>query len=132
MWLILACSIGCGPTIHIHRYIFPNGFSGEFRIMRDSSVKSRLPFEDGSLVVRFASAGEIAVCPDDFSDLCGPSRDEYTYADGTIIHLLNPNGGSPSGHPSIRLTGVSVTIPGGVEGGTDLTDGANLSGVVAN
>lgn len=67
-----------------NRYVFPNGFAGQFKIVKSTAVAD-IPLEDGVLVIRFASNGLAKVSSADYERLCAMSKNQYTYEDGTLI-----------------------------------------------
>ena len=87
-YLVVIISSGCSPyRANKQHYIFPNGFSGAFRVIPDATVTSRLEVVDNVTILRFNSIGNLFVSPQDFR-LIGDWADlpSYTYEDGTAIY----------------------------------------------
>lgn len=88
LFAICLVIFGCGLKPNKQKYIFPNGFSGRYRIIPDKNVVSRLPVINGVTVVTFDQSGNLWVNPDDYEKLIYWSdNQDYSYMDGRKLGL---------------------------------------------
>ena len=88
-YLVVIISFGCSPyRANKQHYIFPNGFSGAFRVIPDATVTARLEVVDNVTILRFNNTGNLFVSPQDFRTVNDwHDLGIYTYEDGTPIYF---------------------------------------------
>lgn len=104
----------CSSRWANRRYVFPVGFRGTYRIVRDLSVRSALPEEGGATLLRFPRSGILRVGAEDFTSLSGWAQDEHLFEDGTRIARKEAAYRLPKGTACYVGLGYSSSSKGGV------------------